>query len=91
MFKQLNSCSFKKIVDLKPNTVYKIKKFRSIDTRYGAAILVELVNFDNEIILSSRYSKFLSQLDEFNQKLSSGEKLVLIKNQDGTITFQEGN
>lgn len=92
MFKQLNSCNtiFKKVSDLNTNTEYHINKFRCINTRFGDAILVELSNFENEIILPSRFSKMIPQLDEFNKKLASGEKLELVKSDEGLIIFLEG-
>ncbi|KAK9737472.1 hypothetical protein QE152_g10684 [Popillia japonica] len=63
---KLNSYSegFRKVADLEQNKLYRVKKMRTINTKYGLSILVNLDDF-GDVILPSRFRAILVNLDDF--------------------------
>ena len=64
----LNNCSkgFKKVADLEVGTKYRILKMTAINTKYGAAVLVNIENM-GDVILPKRFSTLIDQIDQLNE------------------------
>lgn len=76
--KKLNSYSlgFKSVSELEENKLYKVEKMRTIGTKYGISILVNLTDI-GDVILPSRFRDLCETLEEMNKTFV--EKNVFLK------------
>lgn len=81
----LNNTSkgFGKLNQLQKEKRYKIINFKIITTRFGDAVLVNLLD-EGDVILPKRFNNLKDNLDELNENLLTKDIYLVIKNSTST-------